>query len=84
MSEQGVDELRAGLETLLEKRSAALAERDQAEANAAAARNRTSEIADLESRRRLGSLVARAGDAAPVPPRLRLLPRCGRDQRGPR
>jgi hypothetical protein len=50
--------MRAELDVLLEKRASALAERDQAETAAAAARNRSSELADLQTRVHLGELTA--------------------------
>jgi hypothetical protein len=53
-----VEELRAELDVLIEKRASALAERDQADADAAAARNRSSEIADLETRVHLAEISA--------------------------
>jgi hypothetical protein len=54
-----VDELRRQLDVLLEGRASALAERDQAEANADAARNRSPEVADLDVRLHLGEIDAK-------------------------
>jgi hypothetical protein len=58
----GADELRRQLDVLLEGRATALAERDQAEANADAARNRSSEIADVDVRLHLGELDPKAAE----------------------